>query len=57
MKKEYQKPAVMRISFRQNEPLAVIKDGSAGVDVPPNVQQYFGKTVFNENNTIDHIDG
>ena len=47
----------MRISFRQNEPLAVIKDGSAGVDVPPNIQQYFGKTVFNENNTIDHIDG
>ena len=46
----------MRISFRQKEALAV-KDASAGVGIPPDAQQNFfsTKTVFNDDNTIDHI--
>lgn len=58
MKKDYQKPSAQKISLVPDEALAVsVSTGGAGTGIPPaSTYQASGfKTVFNDDNTIDHL--
>lgn len=57
-KRKYLKPAAKKISFLQEEVIAVtVSGGGAGTGVPYSFdpESPGGKTVFNDDNTIDHI--